>query len=224
MKLTDFQKTIVAAILSGKCTNVESFLQDQCDLTPAMNTTGSYYRVMYKFEQNSRVYIPKDPAVALSRLKEYVSLWDKLQKSGLIYSSSLDPKGQNLFPIFGPNMKPDDKILSILKDYHENEIVPFPDLNDFVARGYLTTEEFFLQEENRDRKRAQKLTLYIALISIAATLLSSLFQYLTYTTDRTVLIKNPRAFADTTKIIILNQGRVKTDSVNHMAETKKLHK
>lgn len=205
MTLTSFQKNLVGSILAGKCNDIQSFLHSHCDLAETTNNTRNFYYEANFYPRGIKVYVPNDDAVALARLKEFVSLWDKLDRSGLIYSSSIPPGNWSLPPILTASSELNTSMLSIIKDFNKKEIVAFPELSDFVARGHFTSEEYFLREENRDRKRAQRLTLLIAVVSILATLAGAFLQYMTYTTDRTVYIKNARAFSDTTKVIILNQ-------------------
>ena len=211
MTLTDFQKSLVSSILAGKSNDVTSFLHGYCDLSEAINPGNSYFE-HNDYTRGIKVYVPKQDSLALSRLKEFVSLWDKLERTGLIYSSSIPPGKWPLLPIFTASLELNTSMLSIMKDFNRKEIIAFPELSDFVARGYLTSEEYFLREENRDRKRAQSLTLAIAILSIMATLFGAILQYVTYTTDRTVHITNSRAFSDTTKVMILNQPSSTVDS------------
>jgi len=213
MKLSDFQKTVVNSILSGKCTEIVSFLNEYGELTQEISQ-GNYSIASHSFSNGSTVYVPKDRELTFTRLKEYVSLWDRLQVMGLIYTVSLDLKGKSLFPLFRSATSPDTAMLSIIYEHLKKEIFTLPELSAFAARGFLTTEEYFLQEENRDRKKAQRLTLIIAVISIAATFLSALFQYFTYTTDRNVVIKNANAFSDTTKVIIIDTKPLLKDTLH----------
>jgi len=213
MKLSNFQKTVISSILDGKCTEIESFLNKYGELTQEVSQ-GNYFVANTPFNNGSIVYVPKDRNLTFTRLKEFVSLWDRLQVMGLIYTVSLDLKGKPLFPLFERNLSPDTAMLSIIHERLLKEIVTLPELTDFTARGFLTTEEYFLQEENRDRKKAQRLTLIIAVVSIAATFISALFQYFTYTTDRNVVIKNAHAFSDTTKVIIIDTKPLIKDTLH----------
>ncbi len=213
MKLSDFQKTVIKSLLSGKCTTIDSFLTEFGELTQE-KASGNSYIANTSFERDSPVYVPKNRELTETRLKEYVSLLDRLQKIGLIYTVSFDLQAKGLFPLFTAAFGPDVALLSLVIDRLKKEIVPLPELSEFVLRGYLTTEEYIAKEENRDRKKAQRLTLIIAIISITATFLSSLFQYLTYTTERNVIIKNQSAFPDTTKVLILNSKPLIKDSLH----------
>jgi hypothetical protein len=221
MKLSDFQKKIINSILDGKCTRIDSFLNEYGELTKE-KTKGNSYVGHTSFSKDTIVNVPKNRVLTYTRLKEYVSLWDRLQNMGLIYTISLDLQHQEIFPLFTTNLDPDTAMLSIIREHNQKEIIPLPDLPDFVVRGYMTTEEYFLHEENHDRKKAQRLTVIIAIISIVAALLSSLFQYLTYTTERQVIIKNQSAFPDTTKVILLNSISLPIDTL--YLPTKKINK
>ena len=213
MTLSDFQKTLVDEISAGKCSDIDSFLLDYCDLTEGINP-GNFYYDDTSFPHGCKIYVPKDDSLALLRLKQFVSLWDKLERMGLIYSSSIPPQRWTLLPVYTSTLEPNRSILSIAKDFKKKEIITFPEISEFASRGYLTSEEYFLREENRDRKRAQRLTLIIAFVSIAATLFGVIMQYITYTTDRTVYVKNAGAFSDTTKVLFLNSREDLTDSAS----------
>jgi hypothetical protein len=214
MRLTNFQKTVVNSILVGQCSNIESFLNEYGELTQEKAKGNSFLGDHISFDKDSIIYVPKNRDLTLTRIKEFVSLWDRLQVIGLIYTVSLNYERRRLFPLFMDTVSPDSTMLSIIHEQINKDIVPLPELKDFVARGFLTTEEYFLQEENRDRKNAQRWTKIIALISILATLFSALFQYFTYRTDRNVVIKNDHAFSDTTKVIIIDTKPLPKDTLH----------
>ncbi|MBI3580309.1 MAG: hypothetical protein HY089_12970 [Ignavibacteriales bacterium] len=136
-------------------------------------------------------------------------LWNQLEKANLIYSLSID--GRNPFPLFKQDGKPYTKALHTIWQFNLREIVVFPELSDFVKNNFLTFEELKAADEATDRKTSLQLTRRVAYISIgisvALAVITVIINYLTYTTERTVTIKNPSAFSDTTRVLILNQEK-----------------
>ena len=96
---------------------------------------------------------------------------------------------------------PFQKLRIIHYTFEPSSIVIFPQLREFVDRGFVTLEEQQIIEERTARKRQEKITIGISLgIFIATVIIQILFQ----TTERNVLIKNPKDFSDTVKVLFLN--------------------
>jgi len=89
----------------------------------------------------------------------------------------------------------------MVKDYHDKEFLPLPEIHSFVERGYRTNEEYNMELEKRARQDSQKLTRKIAYITISISIIIALLtfflNYLTYTTERNVKIINTNDFKDT---------------------------
>jgi hypothetical protein len=213
MYLSDFDKEIIQAILNKKCITVDSFLLQYGDLEKKSNNNVHHMGNYYEFQPGTIIYVPRDPLSALAKLRQFLSLWDKLEKLGLIYTTSTPPKGLRLFPVFTADLQPNQDFLSSIHKFHEKEIVAFYELQEFISRGYLTEDEYYRREENSDRKKAQYLTIAIAVISILATIITTIFQYYTYTNEHYVYIKNAQAFQDTAKVRIVNTQSIVHDTV-----------
>ncbi len=88
----------------------------------------------------------------------------------------------------------------------------------------MTDEEFFHQKEDTDRKKNLSLTRRIAYISIGASvfiaLSSIVFQYIIYTTERNVIIKNPNAFSDTVNVRMTDENWKKIDTIKSHTNAK----
>jgi hypothetical protein len=78
-----------------------------------------------------------------------------------------------------------------LKDYSALIIIPFKSLNLFIKNGYKTSEELELLEERKSRKSAELFTKIIAIFSIIVSLFTIIFNYITYSKEREMIIKNP---------------------------------
>lgn len=209
MYLTEFQKEIVQGIIDKKINDIESFFREYCDLIETINQGGIYMLVDIgrPVHHGTPIYICKDENTALLRTKEFLTLWKALERVNLIFSITNTQK--SVIPIFKSEDNPFSELIAISKDYFNKEIVFTPELNKFYERNYLTNSEFEQNQESLDRKESQKLTRSIAYISISITIivsiLTAIFNYLTYTTDRNVKILNKDAFKDTINVKMVTE-------------------
>ncbi|MCX6168005.1 MAG: hypothetical protein NTX65_01595 [Ignavibacteriales bacterium] len=208
MYLTEFQKELVKAIIDKKINDIESFFHNFCELTESRNQGAIHMSDFGTVQNNSKIYIAKDEDSALLKTKEFITLWIALERVDLIFSIKSPNKKYNT-PIFKKNNSPFSELSSISKDYFTTEIVYTPALNKFYERNYLTNMEYEQNQERLDRKESQKLTRKIAYISISITIvvsiLTAIFNYLTYSTDRNVKITNKEAFKDTIAVKIVTK-------------------
>ena len=214
MNLTQLQKTIVKDILEERITSIDSFIRLHITLSHGKNKTNGTFSLgdNYNIESGQEIFTVIDEKEALSQLRQFVVLLNQLEKSDLIFSLPITK--QPPFPLFRQDGNPYRKALHIIFQYTAKEIVSFPELSDFVKNNFLTTDELKANDEAADRKESLRLTRKVAYItvgiSIAISLISVLFNYLTYTKERVVTISNPGAFSDTTKVLILTQQRDST--------------
>lgn len=210
MRLSEFQQKVVKDILSGKVYDLISYAM----AVPVKLWGGEYSKQRYEVFPDL-VICPGDPVnkaidenEAFVQLKEFVALWDYLERLGLIKGIQIRQGPARRLTIFGADDAPHYTILSLVYPYVNKQIAVLPGLSDFVERGFLTEAEFFHQKEIEDRKEALRLTrrvAYISLgISIAVAVFTTLFSFLAYRTDRFVTITNPKAFVDTTKVILVD--------------------
>jgi hypothetical protein len=92
--------------------------------------------------------------------------------------------------------------------YSDTAFFATNELHEYANRNYKTEQQYYYEEENKDRKKAQRLTIIIALGSL---LLTAFMNYFTFTNKREVEILNLK---DTSKVILLNtvKDTSKTDS------------
>ena len=209
MTLTEFQKSIVRDILTEKITDIESFITNDVKVWSGKNPPNVSFALFgrYSIDPNQDIFKVMDEKEAVSQLRQFVVLWNQLEKANLVYSLPIPDRKP--FPLFKQDGNPYYKALHIVQQFNAKEIVAYPELLDFVNSNFMTIEELKALDEARDRKETLRLTRRVAYISVAISivlaLVTVLFNYLTYTTDRTVTIKNPHAFNDTSKIIILGE-------------------
>jgi hypothetical protein len=227
MRLTEFQKGIVKTIAAGDTCHIETFFETYCERTSISMPSGASRHFRDRGVAAARgntAYISNDRDEAYRRLKEFILVWQKLEEARLIFTIPYHKTW--LYPIFfkdGSHCRIDGRLLALFYAYDEKEIVPTPDLDQFLANGCRTTDEIereeekkYLSEETRDRKTSQALTKTIAIISIVASFVATgatiLFNYLTYTTNRSVTITNPNAFRDTSRVLLIAPSTAPTDT------------
>jgi hypothetical protein len=83
----------------------------------------------------------------------------------------------------------------IIEKYKKRKYVTTSALEEFIYNNYKTNEEIELNSERTARKNAEKFTRRIALFSIIVSLIigigTTIFNYLTYTKEREMIIVNP---------------------------------
>lgn len=206
MTLSDPQKEIVDLIRSGEVYDVHSFLVR--------------YVAQPRKSDRTTYDLTTDEATAEPLVKEFLALWNKLIQCELVLEIST--KADKMFGVFNQRGEWSKLIARIVEGYLAKVIIPLPGLDDFVQRGYLTTEEYYhreerkrwedeardrkiaLDEERQARKVSQRWTIAIGISGILVGLFTVLSQYFTYKTDRYVTVTNPHAFSDTTKVLILS--------------------
>ncbi|MGA2623214.1 MAG: hypothetical protein ABSF91_05110 [Bacteroidota bacterium] len=218
MKLSSIQQEIVRAWLQNKATDTEKFLLQFGDFERFI-LQQSYPGWDLVCDPKTTGYIPKNRDKTISELTEFISLWSRLEREGLVTRLRRASKGVRLLPIFASQNDAEHEIMGIIRSYDGFYVAPLPELSDFVDRGFLTLDEQrFAQDaadrkqEAADRKQAQQLTFRIAVVSIVVSLLMGFFQFVTYKTQRDVLITNMNAFRDTTRVLVLNPERIKADT------------
>jgi hypothetical protein len=144
----------------------------------------------------------------------FLELMDFLEQNKLITFTDKAPDDiekldvpvlEKTFKYLGNDIHPiDDRLWQLIKEFVLVEIVPLPKLDEFIKRGYKTDQEHYTEEENKDRKRANRNTLVIAIITVV---LSSLINYLIYTNKRDVNVINQR---DTINVKVLPNQNIDT--------------
>jgi hypothetical protein len=220
MQLSDFQKQIVGTILTGETCHIDNCFARYCPFELKV----SRLNIAERFKdrdvdpyEDGTVCVVNDESDSCQKLKQFISLWNELERHHLVLSLPFTKRA--ILPVYLPSVEyvalPSILLLTFFHEFDRKEIVPLPELEEFVRSGYKTREEIKQQEEKRnlqdeiaDRKKSQSFTRTIAYVSIAASIVSvvagGIFNYLTYKTDRTVTITNAKAFPDTTRVYLVN--------------------
>jgi hypothetical protein len=233
MYLTDDQIAWVVLIRKGVITDIYSFLDSLKEVSRC-----EYHGPNAEFELENptekgpeTVKIPKviyiynreNFDLVTRKLFDFRFLTLFLEEQRLIKSIRLN-KSRNCFftPVICEEKRENiefedisDIINQFVFDGYKYRFRVSPAINEFIERGYKSVDMFYLEEENRDRKKAQQLTRRVAYVSISITaivaLSSTIFNLFTYNNVNEVLIKNQ---IDTNKVLIINPESIKTESSN----------
>ncbi|MDD5362274.1 MAG: hypothetical protein PHN88_09090 [Ignavibacteria bacterium] len=212
MTLSEKQKKYVNQLLLGEITDIFSFIGKNIELEEAKEKS-DYDSLVYRIKTGwGKPFLIKDVEDVYNSLLNFLVLIEMLEKKGLVFIRNLNDKYDISFQTI--SIVHADKILlinSLIKDYEYRLIFPTPELFDFARRGFISQDEYFSIEENKDRKKAQKLTLIIAIASIIFGCITTSFQYFTYSKEREVIISKNK---DTSKIIITEPVKIYKDSTN----------
>jgi len=172
MYLTDFQKAVVKSIHDEEVTDIESFINKfiKGEKKPFRGKAIIGERAIF-IEKNFTLLIPNNVHEAHKLCKDFKLLLIILQRNDLVVLNGKSINEQVKINFFGSidqqkNPINNTELDDILKEFFLNDIFSTPDLKTFIENGYLTSQEFVIKEEKKDRIKAQRWTIAIALISI----------------------------------------------------------
>lgn len=204
MYLTDLQKQIVNKINSGHIQSINDFIR--LFLTSDINTfvkgVTIYQNLFYFqnfYEQGGKYndYIG-DTEINIRKLKEYKFLIKKLQKVGLVdVEKNIRINAETILIaklIISEDRKTESlkvfhKIMNEFADEYFSFVKPNIDLDFFVKNGYYTEDEMQHNEVIEITKRSNRNTIIATSVIFFITII---FNILTYKTDRSVTILNPK--------------------------------
>jgi len=228
VRLTDFQKQIVRDIAEGKITTVESFLEvtykPKSVPMPPKNTIEFVYgdRIKRYIDAGTAGWIFDDIDKAREGLKVFVPLWERLAGAGLVATVYTENRTNTFTPVFKtvPTQNSMDihrDVMTIIQEHASTVLQKLPDLDYFVANGFLTDDELEKQRANEAAKRAQRTTNILAVTTIILGIITAVgttwFNWKTYTTERSVIITNTNAFSDTQRVLIVNPSAVPVTNI-----------
>ena len=158
MQLSDFQKQIVGTILTGETCHIETFFEKYCDFDRENCWLAGHTFEGREFPHQDGMSIVTDETKSHLRLKDFVAVCNKLEEAKLIcyipyYKDSLYPVGR-----MDNQRSPARTLLVLFNAFDKREIVPLPDLEEFVQAGYKTQEEIRREDEKKKICKMKLLT------------------------------------------------------------------
>lgn len=233
MNLTEYQKKLANLINDGQINDFESFLNYNQDIFDLIQFTTKTIIMKGEGVEDwlgaglDKAYYVEKPSEALNIMKEFMTLWDKLEKNGLIKTIPREDLtiSTKLHPIcvskqvYGRISKYHSNAHNIiLNEYRRKQIIPLLELKDFINDNYFTKAESEKISENKNReitlemtneslklsRKSLRLTLILAIITLVITII---IQVIFSSKERDVKIVNPELFKDTVSVKILkNDG------------------
>lgn len=204
MHLTELQKSIVESIRDRRITDVISFFNNFCEFR-----TQGVRTLLYDVDEK---YLSLNADDNYVKCEEFASLVRKLHENGLIELTS--GTSQKTFLVFQSEDQSnipaqiDWKIFSILNNLirQDNlvfristEIIPLPELSEFIRRGYRTISEYRDDEKAKSDEKSQRKSLIISIIALVVTIISSCYLF----------------YRDTVQDQRVEQLEYKNDSMNY---------
>ena len=213
MILTDFQKQLIQDIAEERITTFDSFLKLYGELiqnAPEVHNTDIFYGAT----PGTPIWTPKDKNITLNNVKDFVRVWRLLEKANLITRVTVRNDSHAITKIWINRRDVFYELRALHKEYEPTSIIFFPQLVEFIERGFITHEEFKYIEEKKSRERAEKRSIWLPIIvALVSIIVSNLVNYFIYTDKRVVEISNPQAFSDTVKVEIeYPKEKIKLDS------------
>lgn len=224
MTLDDFQKKIVRDIADGKVKDIYSFVKSgRLRVLSGIKKEKAYHNPDgLLIPDYTTVAKGSDDDELFEQFKIFISIWNYLEEIRMIQVFTLRTDYSRVLYFVKQDGTEFDRLMSLIWGRYSREIVPLPPLKDFVARDFQTEDEFqhneerkrwdeeakdrthALEMEKQDRKRSMRLTMIVAISSIALGIGGVVFNYVTYKTEREVIIKNSHAFPDTLTVRLAN--------------------
>ena len=196
MHFSEKEKKIIKSVVSGEIYDLQSYLSVMVPLKEEINTWGSFMGGNVSVMQGENVKMVEGEDALVRELSFFIALCCKLQSVQLLQvlenaTTKVVPKMLMRQPV-GASIP--SKISNLFAKNMHFEIVPFNELNQFIADDFLTVEERNLQDERNAREEAQKTTVIVAIVSLLISTATSVgvtyFNYKTYSTERKVSISN----------------------------------
>ena len=221
MELTDFQKQLIRDIESRKITSVLEYPEKYFQYSEGKNVAEHVFGIIGDFGPNDNVFLLNDENISLIELQKFISLVERLKD--LKYIQEIKSTPQKVPPIFSKSKrfsgkpKPDNNILITLSPYQENIFIPNPELSIFIRNNFKTTDELRLEQSQKETRR---LAYFAIFSSIFIAISTTLFNFLTYTNERVVIIKNLK---DTSYVRVINPDSLKQNEVKQDSSKAKIN-
>jgi hypothetical protein len=224
---TDNQQKIVQQILEKKVNDLFSFIWEN-KLYTLEETKDyredehkKYERLINELRSGSEGGMGKKSKIniidfenSFKLLIDYFYVIRKSRKNELLsFGQSREFLGKDIFDVSDESRKYEkqiDNLNIIFYNYEDCKFYPNPELNYFVDRGYLTEDEFYKKEEDKDRKATLKKASISLWASIIIFAIATIINFCLYTKDREVYIKNNK---DTIKVIIAEPQKTLSDTL-----------
>ena len=201
------KKEIILSIKNKEVNDINSFLikftsykEKRFEPSNTNHTHSLYGRnINYK----DMFYLANDDRDIIFKLKQFISLWNKLEKLELIITV---PHTEKLLPLVSSEtkntvLKDIKNITSIVKGYLDKQIIPDEDeLKTFIKNKYASKEELYYLKEKKYRIASQIVAVIVAVISIVFSILN----YKNNTKPREVTLRNSNLTNDTLRVILIN--------------------
>jgi len=197
------------------------------DFNPTLENQNIYTVEIDEFKQqlgilNKGVYF-KDNKQVIYNTVYFLELVDFLEREKLI--TYIDKSPSELVKFKVPVLKNtqligihdvhpiDDRLWLLIREFVLCEIVPLPELNDYINNQNKTKEEINVQTEIKDRRQQLELTRRTLILTVIALFVSVVMNFVSiylYTTERNISIVRDVTKEDTSKVKIVNYPIVDT--------------
>lgn len=157
-------------------------------------TTKSIVPGKYNFEKSNNVWEIDNEKQVLEKIERFNEIYNYLIANGFLSNSEVETS-PSMIPLPVKTVNNVDvyvippQIYDHLITNRHRRICVKEALKNFIDRKYKTNEEQELEKERDARKRAEILTIFIAAISIIATLLPFLYDLCTPNKETIIIIK-----------------------------------
>lgn len=215
---TAFQKEVIDKIIERKISDIYSFLEVMRLCTVRNYGWSEHKRAISSENVHECNYLYELNETTFDELKiqisEFISVCNFIERESYIYAFPIKTRIFKPIVMFKSDTEIDNSetfnfysINQLIFSRSLYEFFPSPELETFKKRNYRTIQQIILIQEIKDRKRAQLLTLFVALLSIVVGLMSIIVDITYSGKERDVNIKNENAFKDTIIVKYVNEKK-----------------
>ena len=183
------------------------------DYTPYMRLNDKYYIVDNKQAEKM-----------VNDIRSIYSLCETLSRNGMLNFIGISPLERSPIYMLIDNYHriiPPDLLVLTIKENYEKRIIVNEKLDVFIRNNYKTIEEMYMEDEKKQRKRAETRMTIIAIVSILASVITTILGYITYSNEREVYIKNESIIEKPLPIIIDNLDELENIIKKHIQNIEK---
>jgi hypothetical protein len=202
MKLSPDEKNIIELINKGEFTSVLDFIKHIKMHRMTNHHLDSWYGPQVHI-QTDKVWLieTENEKDFIKKIQLFYSVIMLLKNDNYIDILDVDITNGNWPPLVKANFRLFIEALNLIDLMHEVKIAKRTALEDFIDNNFKTLDEIAFEAE----KKARKISIGVAIgIGIGSLIITTIFNVLTFTTDRTVKIIQMPSNRDTLRVLIID--------------------
>jgi len=195
MKFSEHQKKWIGLINNNSVSSINDFITNCILLKNITYDQNAELSGIVTIRNGEKIEVIVNPDDFIKVIYEFIQLVKNLEKNGYvcIHNTGYEDERRKLVINNDGKIEIAEKEIRFLQKNSDIRILPFQELSDLIENNYLDANELELYHERKERKKAEKITVTIAVLSIILSIISTIgglvFNYLSYNTKNEVYVK-----------------------------------